>query len=99
MKTEQALGEEAHWRAASTRWGGGVSLETPHNDVHVACGFPMTSVTFAAFHPVFFLHHCNIDRLYEGYLRAQVLALPVYSTPALTPPSYCTPALTPNGSM
>lgn len=26
---------------------------------------------FAAFHPIFFLHHCNVDRIYEGYIDEQ----------------------------
>ena len=26
--------------------------------------------SYAAFYPAFFLHHCNVDRLYEAYLRA-----------------------------
>ena len=43
-KVTDALLETEHWRFASTRWGGGRSLEDPHNDVHVACGWPMTSV-------------------------------------------------------
>ena len=54
-KVRDALLETEHWRFASTRWGGGRSLEDPHNDVHVACGWPMTSVNFAAFHPIFFV--------------------------------------------
>jgi hypothetical protein len=30
----------------------------------------MTTTSFAAYYPAFFLHHCNVDRLYEAYLRA-----------------------------
>ena len=71
-KVRDALLEAEHWRFASTRWGGGTSLESPHNDVHVACGYPMTSVQFAAFHPVFFLHHCNVDRVLSRYLDMEV---------------------------
>ena len=44
-------------------------MESPHNSVHVACGFPMTSLNYAAFFPGFFLHHCQVDRVYEAYLR------------------------------
>ena len=64
-----ALGETLHWKHASTRWGGSTSVETPHNSIHVVMGWPMASVEFAAFHPIFFLHHCNVDRIYEGYLK------------------------------
>lgn len=28
----------------------------------------MSVVDFAAFHPIFFLHHCQIDRLFEAHL-------------------------------
>ena len=33
-----------------------------------ACGFPMTTVPYAAFHPIFFLHHSNCDRIYEKHV-------------------------------
>jgi hypothetical protein len=49
---QRALEEDEHFKAASTRWRGGSDIESPHNSVHVACGFPMTSVYYAAFHPV-----------------------------------------------
>jgi len=70
-KVANVLNEHAHWRAASTRWSGGSSVETPHNDIHAVLGFPMTSVAYAAFHPIFFLHHCNVDRIYEAYIAEQ----------------------------
>ena len=38
-------------------------------DFHTG-GYPMTTTSYAAFYPAFFLHHCNVDRLYEAYLRA-----------------------------
>jgi len=57
-----------------------VSLESPHNDVHLAVGgFDGTGLeaglltgangdmgenNTAAFDPVFFFHHCNIDRMF-----------------------------------
>ncbi len=28
----------------------------------------MNVIQFAAFHPLFYLHHCNMDRLYELHL-------------------------------
>ena len=64
-----ALDETLHWKHASTRHGGDTSVEAPHNSVHVILGWPLSSLQFAAFHPSFFLHHCNIDRIYEGYLK------------------------------
>jgi hypothetical protein len=48
QKVNGVLSEPLHWRAASTRWGGGFSVETPHNDVHVATGFPMSTVKYEA---------------------------------------------------
>eukprot|EP00316_Scyphosphaera_apsteinii_P007794 CAMPEP_0119302606 /NCGR_PEP_ID=MMETSP1333-20130426/4177_1 /TAXON_ID=418940 /ORGANISM="Scyphosphaera apsteinii, Strain RCC1455" /LENGTH=855 /DNA_ID=CAMNT_0007305011 /DNA_START=101 /DNA_END=2668 /DNA_ORIENTATION=- len=49
----------------------------PHGSVHVALGvlgqqLPGTemvgSVPTAGFHPSFWLHHCNVDRVYESFL-------------------------------
>ncbi|KAG2434558.1 hypothetical protein HYH02_012224 [Chlamydomonas schloesseri] len=68
-QTATALAQWEHPRAASTHAGNANSVETPHNSVHVVCGWPMTSVTYAAFHPIFFMHHCNVDRVYEAYLQ------------------------------
>ena len=45
-------------------------LEEPHNHVHVAVGGIMGQ-NYSAFHPAFWLHHCNVDRIYERYLRYQ----------------------------
>ena len=39
-----------------------------HNRVHLYIGGTMLSVPMASNDPVFFLHHCNIDRLYEEWL-------------------------------
>lgn len=45
------------------------SLEgTPHGAVHVDVGGWMGSVPTAAQDPIFFLHHCNIDRLWNLWL-------------------------------
>jgi tyrosinase len=45
------------------------SLEgTPHAAVHVQVGGLMGSVPTAANDPIFWLHHANIDRLWEGWL-------------------------------
>jgi hypothetical protein len=40
----------------------------PHNVVHVAVGGWMGNPNTAAADPIFWLHHCNIDRLWEGWL-------------------------------
>lgn len=45
------------------------ALEGPHGSVHVAIGGNMGAVNKAALDPVFWLHHTNIDRLWEAWLR------------------------------
>ncbi|MFC5473551.1 tyrosinase family protein [Paraherbaspirillum soli] len=55
----------------SPRHGGGPGggLETtPHGDMHIAVGGPagfMSSFATAALDPIFWLHHANIDRLWD----------------------------------
>jgi tyrosinase len=41
---------------------------TPHGDMHMAVGGWMTSFNTAALDPIFWLHHANIDRLWEVWL-------------------------------
>mmetsp|Transcript_33342 Transcript_33342/g.107113 ORF Transcript_33342/g.107113 Transcript_33342/m.107113 type:complete len:121 (+) Transcript_33342:1027-1389(+) len=50
----------------------------PHGSVHVAVGSlgrrergteMVGQVPTAGFHPLFWLHHCNVDRAYESYLQ------------------------------
>lgn len=40
------------------------SLEQVHNDVHVWVGGAMSSVPTAAYDPIFWSHHCMIDRIW-----------------------------------
>ncbi|KAF7560560.1 hypothetical protein G7046_g3578 [Stylonectria norvegica] len=44
----------------------GVSLEQIHNAVHWdgACGGQFLDADFAAYDPLFMMHHCNVDRLW-----------------------------------
>ncbi len=45
------------------------SLEdSPHGQVHVAVGGDMGSVPTSARDPLFWLHHCNIDRMWNKWL-------------------------------
>jgi Common central domain of tyrosinase/Polyphenol oxidase middle domain len=45
------------------------SLEdSPHGQVHVTVGGDMGSVPTSARDPIFWLHHCNIDRLWNRWL-------------------------------
>jgi Common central domain of tyrosinase len=50
----------------------GALEQTPHNDIHVAVGGRgglMTDPDQAALDPIFWLHHSNIDRLWNVWLR------------------------------
>ncbi|KAF8901474.1 tyrosinase [Gymnopilus junonius] len=59
------------WPAFSNDTAGGDdttanSLEAIHNIIHFGIGGPgghMSDVSMAGFDPVFFLHHCNVDRM------------------------------------
>jgi len=59
--------EEEHFRAATSQISPN-NIESPHDGIHMATGWPMTTVPYASFQPLFFLHHCNVDRQYEKYL-------------------------------
>ncbi|KAK3374755.1 common central domain of tyrosinase-domain-containing protein [Podospora didyma] len=59
----------------STDWKQWISLEYIHNNLHVFIGgngalFPddglghMSSVPVSAFDPIFYFHHCNVDRIF-----------------------------------
>lgn len=73
-RAEEALEPPLHRRAA-------LLLDaTPHGAVHVAVGalgrtIPGTeilgSIATAGFHPIFWMHHANVDRVYESYLRTK----------------------------
>ena len=43
------------------------SIEQPHGTVHVYTGDVMKSHR-SSFHPLFWMHHANIDRYYQSYL-------------------------------
>jgi tyrosinase len=46
----------------------GALEDNPHNTVHVLIDGFMGGVQLAALDPIFWLHHCNIDRLWEAWL-------------------------------
>lgn len=46
----------------------GALESTPHNIVHVQIGGWMSDTRTAALDPIFWLHHCNIDRLWSEWL-------------------------------
>ncbi|KAI0407224.1 hypothetical protein F4802DRAFT_595450 [Xylaria palmicola] len=43
--------------------GSGSSFESPHNAIHNAVGGSFLSLDLTSFDALFFLHHCNLDRL------------------------------------
>ena len=65
-------------------------LEGIHNEVHVLSGGQspaghMATIDFAAFDPLFWLHHCNVDRLAAMYQAAHPY---VYLTPVPGVPTF-----------
>ena len=65
------LKEEFHWDFASSKHGWYESLEGAHDSLHGVIGGDsgvMGSVPTAAMDIMFWLHHCNVDRIYERYL-------------------------------
>jgi len=47
-----------------------LNIEHLHNRVHAALGSLSMVMELAAHHPIFWLVHCNLDRILEGYLQA-----------------------------
>jgi hypothetical protein len=52
-----------------------VSLEELHNDICMLMGGLMSTM-FASFHPMFWFHLSNLDRIYEQFLAANPAAFP-----------------------
>jgi tyrosinase len=68
-----ALAQCRYSRQSSTVQGFNATLDFGlHGNVHVLTGNPdnMGFVPTAAFDPIFYLHHCNIDRLWAAWNRA-----------------------------
>ncbi|KAI9867655.1 MAG: hypothetical protein M1813_008455 [Trichoglossum hirsutum] len=75
-------------------------LESIHDSVHVIVGGSMAVVNYAAFDPIFWMHHCNVDRLMAMYqnimrnatmtpgLRSPTLALGGDVNDTITTPMY-----------
>lgn len=66
---DAALHQPLHKLHASGHYFNGSpnSIENSHNAIHVAIGGVMARMS-SAFHPIFWLHHNNVDRVYESYL-------------------------------
>lgn len=52
------------------------SLNSVHGSVHVRVGGNMGSVPFSAYDPIFYLHHCNVDRLWAKWQINNTISLP-----------------------
>ena len=52
------------------------ALNGPHGGVHVRTGGHMGSVPLAGYDPLFYLHHCNVDRLWARWQASHPGALP-----------------------
>jgi tyrosinase len=60
-------------------------LQGPHGSIHIAIGGNMGAVNRAALDPCFWLHHTNIDRLWEKWLKmCGGRANPTNDTPWMT---------------
>lgn len=64
-----------------------VSLETPHGTIHVAVGGngDMGDVSRAAFDPIFWFHHCNVERLLYSWQKMNPRLLPKDTNASLAP--------------
>ena len=60
---------EQHWQHASIRERSShkPSIEDPHNGIHGGLRGVMATYE-SSFHPIFWLHHNNIDRFYQKYV-------------------------------
>lgn len=64
-------------RSICENFPGGFRITELHNRVHIYIGGNMLDVPQASNDPVFFFHHCNIDRIYEEWLN-QSTVIPPY---------------------
>jgi tyrosinase len=72
-------------------------LESIHDDVHVWSGGTMAEIPYAAYDPIFFAHHCMIDRLWRLWqLRHPTAGVPSSLLAEALPPFNITVAQTIN---
>ena len=62
------------------------ALNGPHGSVHVRTGGHMGSVPLAAYDPIFYLHHCNVDRLWARWQQSHPGPLPATEAADLLDP-------------
>lgn len=62
------------------------AINGPHGSVHVRTGGQMGGVPFAGYDPIFYLHHCNVDRLWARWQATHPGALPAAEAAFLLDP-------------
>jgi hypothetical protein len=78
-----AIGEDAAANHADYRTFA-FTIERCHDNTHGAIGGHMSRVAMAALDPIFYLHHCNIDRVWRKWQRRH------QPTPPTPPPPWWT---------
>ncbi len=85
---DDELPDVEEWKSARKRKTFGAfqrKLEDMHNDVHVAVGGNMETVQSPK-DPLFWLHHCNVDRLWDKWQNDDNGAKPPNTDEKLEPP-------------
>lgn len=62
-----------------------IPLETPHNTIHTSLGGSggsVSTITTAAHDPIFWLHHCNVDRYFYNWMLKITQNFTIKLTPA-----------------
>lgn len=63
-------------------------MEGPHDDMHVWTGGDMSEQSTAAFDPLFWAHHCNVDRMWAIWQRCNPNAVPSQAIASRSLPGY-----------
>jgi hypothetical protein len=71
-KTYEEFSSQVVTHVKTNKPYGYVPLETPHNSIHDIIGGDggnMSDISISAFDPLFWLHHCNMDRFFYNWLK------------------------------
>lgn len=81
------LATTAQAAMTNTVWNNFVSdINSVHGSVHVRIGGDMSSVPTAGYDPIFYFHHCNIDRLWANWQYQNPITLPTSEANAVLEP-------------
>jgi tyrosinase len=87
LKTLARMVASAQTKSSYTSYS--AALENPHNGLHGFVGGTMGIIPYAAYDPIFWAHHANVDRLFSEWQAAH---------PSVKPPdNIWNAALTPSG--